>query len=207
MADKNTPNNTTIPKKFSLPTEDFATTSPREYNEPLLDSKDLTGETTKEQRLHFREKGYIVLNNFVDEEICNEMLERAKLLSKKEMESRDQGHEPETRWQVTMSQDRLNEKNLEPYERVSKIFRLHGPRDTGIADEFDIKPVFEPWSRNLKLLNVLTDLFGDPAITCFLSQFIFKNGARKNSGGKALIGSIGQPSHQDTFYFLKLLHK
>ena len=92
--------------------------------------------------MHFREKGYIVLNNFVDEEICNEMLERAKLLSKKEMESRDQGQEPETRWQVTMSQDRLNEKNLEPYERVSKIFRLHGPRDTGIADEFDIKPVF-----------------------------------------------------------------
>ena len=60
---------------------------------------------------------------------------------------------------------------------VAKIFKLH--RD----------PVFAEFATDPKVLDLLVDLIG-PRLDCFLSQFIFKNP-----------GAIGQPWHQDSFYF------
>jgi ectoine hydroxylase-related dioxygenase (phytanoyl-CoA dioxygenase family) len=65
-----------------------------------------------------------------------------------------------------------------PEDRVSKIFLLH-PWD----------PVFGPAARHPAIADVVAQLLG-PDIDCFLSQFIFKSP-----------GAIGQPWHQDSFYF------
>lgn len=65
-----------------------------------------------------------------------------------------------------------------PEDRVSKIFLLH-PWD----------PVFGPVARRPAIADIVVQLLG-PDIDCFLSQFIFKSP-----------GAIGQPWHQDSFYF------
>jgi ectoine hydroxylase-related dioxygenase (phytanoyl-CoA dioxygenase family) len=70
------------------------------------------------------------------------------------------------------------EAATEPEDKVSKIFLLHG---------WD--PVFGPAARHPAIVEVVVQLLG-PDIDCFLSQFIFKSP-----------GAIGQPWHQDSFYF------
>ena len=65
-----------------------------------------------------------------------------------------------------------------PEDRTSKVFRVH--RD---------QPVFHAFACEPTLLELVADLIG-PNLDCFLSQFIFK-----------LPGALGQPWHQDAFYF------
>ena len=65
-----------------------------------------------------------------------------------------------------------------PEDRTSKVFRVHRH-----------EPVFHAVARDLRLLDCVQSLLG-PNIDCFLSQFIFK-----------LPGALGQPWHQDAFYF------
>jgi phytanoyl-CoA hydroxylase len=65
-----------------------------------------------------------------------------------------------------------------PEDRVAKIFLLH-PWD----------PVFGPVARTPAIADTAAQLLG-PDVDCFLSQFIFKSP-----------GAIGQPWHQDSFYF------
>ena len=65
-----------------------------------------------------------------------------------------------------------------PEERTSKVFRVH--RD---------EPIFRDFAEDPRLLDRVEDLIG-PDLDCFLSQFIFK-----------LPGALGQPWHQDAFYF------
>jgi hypothetical protein len=64
-----------------------------------------------------------------------------------------------------------------PEQGVSKIFKLH--RD----------PVFRDFLVGDELRALVSALLGDD-LDCFLSQFIFKNP-----------GAMGQPWHQDAFYF------
>jgi phytanoyl-CoA hydroxylase len=66
-----------------------------------------------------------------------------------------------------------------PEERLSKIFRVH--RDVA---------VFRDLALDDRLLDHVEALLGTSEIDCFLSQFIFK-----------LPGALGQPWHQDAFYF------
>lgn len=63
-------------------------------------------------------------------------------------------------------------------DRVSKVFRVHRH-----------EPVFRDFASDPQLLDRVAGLLGD-ALDCFLSQFIFK-----------LPGALGQPWHQDAFYF------
>ena len=63
-------------------------------------------------------------------------------------------------------------------ERTSKLFKIHRH-----------EPVFNAFCREPRLLSVISALLG-PDLDCFLSQFIFKNP-----------GALGQPWHQDAFYF------
>jgi ectoine hydroxylase-related dioxygenase (phytanoyl-CoA dioxygenase family) len=65
-----------------------------------------------------------------------------------------------------------------PEERTSKAFRLHRE-----------EPVFRAFAQDPQLLDCVEALLG-PDLDCFLSQFIFK-----------LPGALGQPWHQDAFYF------
>jgi ectoine hydroxylase-related dioxygenase (phytanoyl-CoA dioxygenase family) len=66
----------------------------------------------------------------------------------------------------------------QPEERTSKVFRLHRA-----------EPVFRSFAEDARLLDRIESLIG-PDLDCFLSQFIFK-----------LPGALGQPWHQDAFYF------
>jgi len=66
----------------------------------------------------------------------------------------------------------------QPEDRVSKIFKLHRQ-----------EPVFRGFIQDERVLDLAAGLLG-PDLDCFLSQFIFKNA-----------GALGQPWHQDSFYF------
>ena len=76
------------------------------------------------------------------------------------------------------TEDRIAADTRRLEDRVSKIFRIH--REI---------PVFHEFASDPRLSDLLADLLG-PDIDCFLSQFIFK-----------LPGALGQPWHQDAFYF------
>jgi len=65
-----------------------------------------------------------------------------------------------------------------PEERASKVFRVHRN-----------EPIFRRFAEDPRLLDTVEALLG-PDLDCFLSQFIFK-----------LPGALGQPWHQDAFYF------
>jgi ectoine hydroxylase-related dioxygenase (phytanoyl-CoA dioxygenase family) len=65
-----------------------------------------------------------------------------------------------------------------PAGRLSKVFKLH--RDEPLFNELAVHP---------ELLGRVAELLGDD-LDCFLSQFIFKHP-----------GALGQPWHQDAFYF------
>ena len=65
-----------------------------------------------------------------------------------------------------------------PEDRTSKVFRVHR-----------CEPLFAEFASNARLLDCVESLIG-PELDCFLSQFIFK-----------LPGALGQPWHQDAFYF------
>lgn len=65
-----------------------------------------------------------------------------------------------------------------PEDRMSKVFRLHRE-----------EPIFRRFAEDPRLLDMVAELLGDD-LDCFLSQFIFK-----------LPGALGQPWHQDAFYF------
>ncbi len=65
-----------------------------------------------------------------------------------------------------------------PEDRTSKVFRVHR-----------CEPVFHEFASDVRLLDCVESLIG-PDLDCFLSQFIFK-----------LPGALGQPWHQDVFYF------
>ncbi|MGE4607721.1 MAG: phytanoyl-CoA dioxygenase family protein [Myxococcota bacterium] len=77
-----------------------------------------------------------------------------------------------------MKEQRLAEVAVEPEDEVSKLFRIH--RDEKLFREF---------VSDEALLDVAENLLG-PDIDCFLSQFIAKRP-----------GALGQPWHQDSFYF------
>jgi phytanoyl-CoA hydroxylase len=78
---------------------------------------------------------------------------------------------------VTKEQ-RLAEAAVNPEDEISKLFRIH--RDEKLFREFVSRRA---------LLDVAECLLG-PDIDCFLSQFIAKRP-----------GALGQPWHQDSFYF------
>jgi phytanoyl-CoA hydroxylase len=67
---------------------------------------------------------------------------------------------------------------INPEDRIAKVFNCHVFGATrAIAERRDI-------------VDIVAQLLGEPDIDCFQSQFIFKNP-----------GVIGQPWHQDSYYF------
>jgi hypothetical protein len=137
--------------------------------------------------------------------MCATLLERAQLLSG--LPDEDVG---DALVSPAATRRFAVEGELEPWQKTSKIFKIHGPNDGGSCVNPRLPPVFAPFCRSEKLLDVLTDVLDTPDITCFLSQFIFKDGVHDNvkvttkdgsTKRTSLSGSIGQPFHQDTFYW------
>jgi phytanoyl-CoA hydroxylase len=122
-------------------------------------------------KANFFEQGYAILRGFVAEDILLEM--EARILGL--CDELDAGHSMGDAMPVF-------EKSLADQTRardkLSKLFRLH--RDQPVFNEFCCADVLKPYLEALLGKNY----------DCFLSQFIFK-----------YPGALGQPWHQDKFYF------
>lgn len=119
------------------------------------------------------EKGFFILEGFADESTCRSMQERVIQLARKA----DAGESILPAF--IQPEQRVAKRAKQPEEKISKVFRVH--REIPIFREFVCDP---------QLGDVMAQLLGGPDVDCFLSQFIFK-----------LPGAMGQPWHQDAFYF------
>ena len=127
---------------------------------------------SERQRDDWTNNGFFLLNGFVERPITDELLHAAE-----EMADRvDAGVPIGDAYTVLESALAAPGKPLSA--QLSKIFRVHRT-----------EPVFRHFARNSRTLDPIRALLGDN-VDCFLSQFIFK-----------LPGALGQPWHQDAFYF------
>lgn len=124
------------------------------------------------EEARFREDGFFLRSGFASAQVCEAMFERAVEMARADIEGVD------LRPSYILRENRLDTPDRPGEERTSKIFRLH--RDEEIFHSFATEP---------RVTSMLRGLLGDE-IDCFLSQFIFKHS-----------GSLGQPWHQDGFYF------
>ena len=79
---------------------------------------------------------------------------------------------------LVLAEDKLRAQAELPEESLSKLFRVHRQ-----------EPVFREFACDPAVLDHVVPILGRD-LDCFLSQFIFK-----------LPGALGQPWHQDSFYF------
>ena len=127
---------------------------------------------TDEERASWRTNGFFIRRQF-DVDSCQPMLERVVEIVR---EREDGGGDGPT---FVLPESNLAGRDAAaPEDKVSKVFSLH--RD----------PVFSAFTSDRRLRDLLHDLLGVSEISCFLSQFIFKNP-----------GAWGQPWHQDSYYF------
>lgn len=125
-----------------------------------------------EQGASWDRDGYFILRGFVPSAVCEEQRERAVELARHE--AAGERISPA----YVLREPRLESPDRAPEDQVSKIFRLHRQEE-----------VFRTFSRDPRLLETVARILG-PDVDCFLSQFIFKHR-----------GSLGQPWHQDSWYF------
>ncbi len=123
----------------------------------------------------FATHGYFRVDGFADPETGAAMLERVVEIVRRA----DVGDDVEPAMITIEEQADYAEGTARaPEDRVSKVFRLH--RD----------PVFHAFASAPGVLDLVRPLLGTDDVSCFLSQFIFKNP-----------GAWGQPWHQDSLYF------
>ena len=127
---------------------------------------------TSAQKKAWESQGYFVVKGYADPATLRDMEVGVRDLIRRV--ERDESIQPA----FIQTEDRITDSDRKLEERVSKVFRIH--REV---------PVFRDFACDSRLVDMLTDLLG-PDIDCFLSQFIFK-----------LPGALGQPWHQDAFYF------
>jgi ectoine hydroxylase-related dioxygenase (phytanoyl-CoA dioxygenase family) len=123
-------------------------------------------------RAEYREQGFLRIERFVDTATCDAMLGRVTEM----VRLADEGGDIGEAFVLMEGQSDLGGRPVE--ERVSKIFR--------VARE----PVFAEFAARPEVLGPVRALLGTDDVSCFLSQFIFKNR-----------GAWGQPWHQDSYYF------
>src|ERR1043165_5075341 len=126
----------------------------------------------EEQRATFATRGSVRLPGFADPATCAAMLDRVVDLVRRA----DDGDDVAPAFVMLESQADFALRPVE--DRVSKVFRL--ARD----------PVFHEFATRPEVVALVRDLLGTDDVSCFLSQFIFKNP-----------GAWGQPWHQDSYYF------
>jgi ectoine hydroxylase-related dioxygenase (phytanoyl-CoA dioxygenase family) len=127
---------------------------------------------TDEQRATFATRGSVRLPGFADRATCAAMLDRVVDL----VHRSDAGEDVAPALVMLESQSDFAHRPVE--DRVSKVFRV--ARD----------PVFHEFATRRDVVALVRDVLGPGDVSCFLSQFIFKNP-----------GAWGQPWHQDSYYF------
>jgi ectoine hydroxylase-related dioxygenase (phytanoyl-CoA dioxygenase family) len=123
------------------------------------------------QREAWERDGYFIVQRFAPRATLRAMTERVVELAR--AADGGQGIAPA----YVVPETKLEGASL-PEDRLSKLFRVH--RD---------EPIFRDFCSDERLLDLVQGILG-PDLDCFLSQFIFK-----------LPGALGQPWHQDAFYF------
>jgi ectoine hydroxylase-related dioxygenase (phytanoyl-CoA dioxygenase family) len=127
---------------------------------------------TPEQRADWEKNGFIRVEGFAMPSTCQRLLDRARAMAQEADAGQSLGDA------YVVPESKLVESAKNPEDRVSKLFRVHR-----------CEPVFSELARDPLLLDLVEGILG-PDLDCFLSQFIFK-----------LPGALGQPWHQDAFYF------
>jgi phytanoyl-CoA hydroxylase len=126
-----------------------------------------------EQRAAWESDGYLVLPRLLPAVTVQAMHDRVVELARADADGEPLGHGA-----FVIPEKNFRPEAESPEARVSKVFLLH---------HWD--PVFGPIAHWPTIVDLVAELAG-PDLDCFLSQFIFKNP-----------GAIGQPWHQDSFYF------
>ena len=116
--------------------------------------------------------GFFFLRGFASPEVCEAQHRRVVEIARRE--AAGESILPA----YTMKEERLVSPDRAPEEQIAKLFKLHRQ-----------EPAFHSFCRDPRLLDAMAGLLG-PEVDCFLSQFIFK-----------YQGSLGQPWHQDSWYF------
>jgi ectoine hydroxylase-related dioxygenase (phytanoyl-CoA dioxygenase family) len=125
-----------------------------------------------EARASFEERGFFILRGFASRDVADAMTARIEALAREAAAGTDVGPA------YVMAEPKLVSPARRPEKQVAKVFKLHRQ-----------EPVFAAFSRDPRLLAIVAALVG-PDADCFLSQFVFKEP-----------GALGQPWHQDAFYF------
>jgi phytanoyl-CoA hydroxylase len=131
-----------------------------------------TSTLTREQRAAWERDGYFVVRGFADRELLRAMDVRIV-----ELVRRAAVGESIAPAFVT-TEEQIAHRASQPEEALSKVFRIH--REESIFRDFICRE---------DLLAICADLLGGD-LDCFLSQYIAKRP-----------GALGQPWHQDAFYF------
>jgi ectoine hydroxylase-related dioxygenase (phytanoyl-CoA dioxygenase family) len=127
---------------------------------------------SEQQRRDWDERGFFVVEGFADEGVRASMMEAVVDLARRNAARED------IRPCFIQDETKIAAGAKRPEDRVSKVFRIHREHE-----------VFREFAEDERLLDLLEGLIG-PDIDCFLSEFIFK-----------LPDALGQPWHQDAFYF------
>ena len=131
----------------------------------------MAGSLGEEQLRSWERDGFVIVHGLADAATCKAMRERALELVRRAGAGDSIGDAYVVPESALAGAARAE-------DRVSKVFRVH--RD---------EPVFRDFACDAGVLDRVESLLG-PGLDCFLSQFIFK-----------LPGALGQPWHQDAFYF------
>ena len=129
-------------------------------------------ELSQDQREAFAKDGFVILTGFAPLELVDEMLAHAVNITRRQ-EAGDDIFDA-----LIQPEAALAEPDMPLAKKTSKIFRIHKH-----------EPVFEQFASDPKITQIVADIIGED-LDCFLSQFIFKQP-----------GALGQPWHQDAFYF------
>jgi phytanoyl-CoA hydroxylase len=131
----------------------------------------MAGSLSDEQLDAWERDGFVVLPGFAERETVEAMQERIIAMTRTADADGAIGDA------YVVPEKALADRE-QPEERTSKVFRVHRS-----------EPLFRSFAEDARLLDAIESLLG-PNLDCFLSQFIFK-----------LPGALGQPWHQDVFYF------
>jgi len=119
----------------------------------------------------FHNQGFIHIQGFANEQTRDEMLAAATTLAEHKAAGKDIAD-------ALVLPEAALDQSLPLSRRTSKIFRIHRHEQ-----------VFREFATAADTTDIVAGILGDN-VDCFLSQFIFKQP-----------GALGQPWHQDAFYF------
>jgi len=130
------------------------------------------GRLTPEQESAWERDGFFIVRGFAEPELLREMDEHVVDLVR-----RNAAGEAIAPAFVTI-EEKVADVARNPEDALSKLFRIHREQ-----------PVFREFIARADLLSLCAGILGDD-LDCFLSQYIAKRP-----------GALGQPWHQDAFYF------